>query len=356
MRAMGPSVALVAPGGGTPGGQGVQARALAERLRREGHEVRFVPIDPPFPRGARWLRRLPYARTLLNESLYLARLVDLRRSDVVHVFSAAYWSFVLSALPAIVAARALGKPVLLNYHSGEAEDHLRRWGRCIHRWLALADRIVVPSQYLRSVFERHGIEARVIPNVVDTARFRFRERRPLLPRLLSTRNLEPHYRVERTLEAYALLRERHPGATLTIAGTGGEEARLRRRAALLGGRVRFTGAVEPQRMQDLYARHHIFLNASAVDNQPLSVLEAFAAGLPVVSTVPGDLASMVRDGETGLAVPSGSPAALAGAVASLLEDPGNALRMARRARREAEQHAWGRVRKAWLDLYAEVAA
>jgi glycosyltransferase involved in cell wall biosynthesis len=329
---------------------------LAESLREEGRDVRFVPIDPPFPRGARWLRRVPYARTILNESIYQVRLLDLRRSDVVHVFSAAYWSFVLSALPAVVAARALGKPVVLNYHSGEAEDHLRRWNGRIQRWLALADRIVVPSQYLRAVFERHGIEVRVIPNAVNTTHFRFRERRPLLPHLLSARNLEPHYRVERTLEAYGVLRQRRPDATLTIAGAGSEEVRLRRLAARLGGGIRFVGAVEPRRMGELYERHDIFVNASSVDNQPLSVLEAFASGLPVVSTIPGDLASMVRDGETGLAVPSGSPEAMAGAVASLLEDPEGARRMARRARKEAERHAWGRVGKAWLDLYEELAA
>src|SRR5207245_1993119 len=123
-------------------------------------------------------------------------------------------------------------------------------------------------------------------------------------RILSARNLDPYYRVDVTLEAFALLRERFPGATLTIAGDGSERARLMRRASALGDRgIRFLGRVAPADMPALYEAADIFVNSSIVDNQPLSVLEAFAAGLHVISTATGDIAALVRDGETGLVVP-----------------------------------------------------
>lgn len=348
----GPRIALVAASLEILGGQGVQARALAEGLRGEGYEVAFVPINPRFPPGLRWLRRVPYVRTLLNEALYLPSLRRLRRADVVHVFSASYWSFVLAVVPAIAVARRLGKRLVLNYHSGEAEDHLARWGALVHPWLSRADVLVVPSEYLRGVFARHGYRGRVIPNVVDTARFRYRQRAPLCPRLLSTRNLEPYYRVDVTLEAFALLRARYPEATLTVAGYGGEEPRLRALAAALSADgIGFVGRVEPTAIPRLYDEADIFVNASVVDNQPLSVLEAFAAGLPVVSTATGDLVNLVRDGETGLVVPPGDPAAIAKAVTALLEDPERAGQMARRARHEVERHTWARVREAWAAVY-----
>ena len=278
-------IGLVAASLDILGGQGVQAVALAAALRREGVDVRFIPIDPPFPPGLRWLRRVPCARTLLNQALYLPGLLGLRRVDVAHLFSASYWSFLLGPVPAIVAARALRKRVVLHYHSGEAEDHLARFGPLVHPWLRLVDEIVVPSDYLRRVFERHGYRPRVIRNVVDTSRFRYRDRMPLRPRLLSTRNFEPHYRVENTLKAFAILRRRHPDATLTLAGYGSQEARLRRLADALGtGGIHFVGRVEPPSVPALYDRADIFLNSSVVDNQPVSILEAFASGLPVVST------------------------------------------------------------------------
>jgi len=350
-------IGLVAASLDILGGQGVQAVALAAALRREGVDVRFIPIDPPFPPGLRWLRRVPCARTVLNQALYLPGLAGLRRVDVAHLFSASYWSFLLGPVPAIVAARALRKRVVLHYHSGEAEDHLARFGPLVHPWLRLVDEIVVPSDYLRRVFERHGYRPRVIRNVVDTSRFRYRDRIPLRPRLLSTRNFEPHYRVENTLKAFAILRRRHPDATLTLAGYGSQEARLRRLADALGtGGIHFVGRVEPPSVPALYDRADIFLNSSVVDNQPVSILEAFASGLSVVTTATGDIPAMLRGGEAGLLVPAGDPAAMADAVAGLLENPDRALRMARRGRDEAREYGWTRVREAWDAVYRGNAA
>jgi glycosyltransferase involved in cell wall biosynthesis len=348
-----PRIAVIAASLDIVGGHGVQALALAEGLGRDGFDVELIPVNPRFPAGLSWVRRCSYARTFLNEALFVPSLRALRRADVAHVFSAAYWSFLLGPAPAITTARSLGKRVVLNYHSGEAEDHLARWGALVHPWLRRADAIVVPSEYLREVLLRHGYRADVIPNVVDTTRFGFRERAPLRPCLLSTRNLEPHYGVSETLEAFTLVKRRYPDATLAVAGQGSEEGRLRRLAAQLGdGGIQFLGRVEPAEMPALYARHDIFVNASHVDNQPVSILEAFAAGLPVVSTGTGDIAAMVRTGESGRLVPGGDPSAMASAVVGLLENPEASRLMARRARVVAEAHTWPRVRQAWAAVYA----
>jgi glycosyltransferase involved in cell wall biosynthesis len=346
-------LALVAASPRIVGGQGVQAQALAEALRAEGHDLRFVPVDPLFPRGLRWVRGWPYARTVLNEALYLPSLGALRGADVVHVFSASYWSFLLAPAPAMLAARALGRRVLLHYHSGEAEDHLGRWGALVHPWLRLADELVVPSSYLRRVFEAHGYRPRVIHNVVDTSRFAYRERSRLGPRLLCARNLDPYYRVDTVLRAFALLRARHPGATLTITGHGRAEDSLRALAAELGPEgIRFTGPVKAAAMPALYDEADIFVNCSVVDNQPVSVLEAFAAGLPVVTTPAGGIPDMVRHDDTGLIVPAADPVATAEAVAALLRDPDRARKLAARARREVDAYTWPQVRKAWAAAYA----
>jgi L-malate glycosyltransferase len=349
------SVAVVAPSSQIPGGQSVQAAILTEKLRDDGWNVTFLATDPEFPRPLGWLRRYRYLRTVANEMLYGASLRGIGRGRIAHVFSASYWSFLLAPLPAMVAARLLGRRVVLNYHSGEAEDHLRNWGVLVRPWLRLAHRIVVPSRYLREVFAEFGFEAVVIPNVVDTSRYRYRERSPLRPRFLSTRNFEPYYRVDNTLEAFRLVRERYPQATLELAGVGSEEPRLRRLAESIGG-VRFAGHVTADRMPDLYADADVFLNSSVLDNQPVSILEAFAAGLPVVTTTPGDLRSLVRDGVTGVVVPQDDPAAAAEAVIRLLGEPPLACLVARQAREAVEEFTWARVGPKWNEVYAEVLA
>ena len=349
MRSAHPRIVIVAASLDILGGHGVQATSLVGALARDGIPVAFLPINPLFPPGLRWIRRWPYLRTLVNQALYLPSLLRLRHADIVHAFSASYASFLLAPMPAMLMGRLMRRRVILHYHSGEAADHLARWGVFVHPWLKLADEIVVPSQYLASIFAAHGHAARVIPNVVSPTRFRYRDRSPLRPRLLSTRNLEPHYRVDVILEAFARLKARLPEATLTVAGYGSEEARLKQMATR---GVRFVGRVEPAEMPRLYACADVFVNASVVDNQPVSILEAFAAGLPVVSTPTGDISALVRHGQTGLLVPENDPDTLAAAVLALFERPFEALEMARAARREVRRFTWAAVRSGWLDVYA----
>ena len=350
-------VAIVAASLEILGGQGIQATALARRLESEGWDVRFLPVNPRFPQRLQAIRDWPYVRTVVNEALYLPSLAALREVDRVHVFSASYWSFLLGPAPAIVAAKALGKRVVLNYHSGEAEDHLSRWGLGIHPYLRLADEIVVPSEFLREVFARHGYTARVIPNIVDTRQFRYRERNPLRPSLLSTRNLEAYYSVDTVIEAFARVQQACPEATLTVAGYGSQEGYLRALAAGLGvSGVQFVGRVEPDRTAALYDSADVYVNASVLDNQPVSLLEAFASGLPVVSTAVGDVPNMIRHGEAGLLVPCRDPQAMADAVLSLLRDPEGARRLARRAHEGLAAYAWPQVRAAWERVYFGEAA
>ena len=174
-----------------------------------------------------------------------------------------------------------------------------------------------------------------------------------------TAGYESWLTVDVVLRAFALLKTRYPQATLTVAGYGSEERRLRAIAlALKVDDIRFVGRVAPQEMPALYAQADIFLNASVVDNQPLSVLEAFAAGTPVVSTPTGDIPSMVRHGETGLLVPPEAPGAMAAAIGETLDRPERALQMAEEAYDDLDRFTWRAVRDQWQSVYrgAAVAA
>ena len=345
-------IAMVAPSLVSLGGQAAHAKVLADHLRLDGYTVDMVPINPPFPRGAGWLKRLRYIRTVANEGLYLPTLRKLRRADVVHVTSASYWSFLLAPLPAILAARRWGRPILLNYHSGVADEHLANWGSLVHPWLKMVDKIVVPSLFLRDVFARHGYQTDVIHNVIDTTLYRYRQRVPLLPEFLSVRNFEPHGGVEYTLVAFAMIQTAFPAASLTIVGQGTQEPELKHLAQALTLRnVRFIGAVEPAAMPDLYDSHSVFLNSSLVDNQPMSVLEAMASGLPVISTPVGDIPNMLQGDELGTLVPIGDPAAMAMAATMLLEQSERAALMAQRAKESLIQYDWSKVGPAWGETY-----
>ena len=312
----------------------------------------LVPINPvpraPFDR----LLRIKYVRTLVTQLLYWPLLVrELRRADIVHVFSASYSSFLVSPLPAIVVGKLLGKPVLVHYHSGEAPDHLGR--SRIARWvLKRVDLNVVPSAFLQGVFAQFSIPATVVANTIDLRRFAYRARDPLAPRLLSTRNLEPLYNVACTLRAFARIEARVPDATLTVVGQGSQSDSLRALAADLGLRnVTFTGAVPPEEIHRAYGEADIYVQTPSIDNMPNSVIEAFACGLPVVATRIGGVPAILSDGVHGLLADDNDDAAIAAHVIHLLEHPAEARRLAAAAFDTCAAYEWPTVREQWLAVY-----
>jgi glycosyltransferase involved in cell wall biosynthesis len=318
-------------------------------------EAWLVPVNPVPPRPFDRALQLKYLRTVATELTYFPLLLrDLARADVVHVFSASYWSFLLAPLPAIVAARLLGRPVVLNYRSGEAPDHLNR-SALARAALARVDRNVVPSRFLADVFARFGIEAAIIPNIVDRNRFRFRRRSPLRPRLLSTRNFDDLYNVACTLRAFRLVQDRWPEASLTLVGGGPQETMLRRLVAALAlENVTFTGRVHPDAIADYYDSHDIYVQTPNIDNMPTSIIEAFASGLPVVSSDAGGVPAIVTPGENGLLAAVDDHRGIASHVLRLLDDGPLAASIVENASRTADACTWRHVRQQWVRLYRSV--
>ncbi|MDQ1589958.1 MAG: hypothetical protein QOG71_585 [Pyrinomonadaceae bacterium] len=351
-------VLIVAPSLGILGGQAVQAARLLARFEAEPSlEVSFLPVNPRLPGLLGRLQGVKYARTVLTSIAYIASLLArVRAFDVIHVFSASYTSFVIAPTPAILIAKLYGKKIVLNYRSGEAEDHLTRWRRTALPTIRLVDEVAVPSGYLVDVFARFGLGARSIYNFVETERFRFRARRPLRPVFLSNRNLEPLYNVGCILRAFAVIQKRFPEATLTVAGDGSQRAELEQLARELDLRnTEFVGSVAQSRMPELCERADIYLNSSNIDNMPGSIIEAYAAGLPVVTTDAGGIPYILADGQTGLMVRRGDHEALAAAAISLLEDEALAEQLAANALAACRQYSWAAVRDEWLKLYFELA-
>jgi glycosyltransferase involved in cell wall biosynthesis len=351
-------VAVVAPSLRILGGQAVQADRLLRAWDGDAAvEAWLVPVNPEPPRPIRWAQDVKFLRTIITQLAYWPSLVRaLRRADVVHVFSAAYTSFLLAPLPAILVARTLGKPVVLNYRSGEAPDHLRR-SPIARAALRAVDRNAVPSRFLQEVFAGFGIRADVIPNIVDTDRFRFRRRERLAPRLLSTRNFEPLYNVACTLRTFAIVQRSRPDATLTLVGGGSQDARLRGMAEELGLRhVTFAGRVPPSEIWRYYTEADIYVQTPDIDNMPTSVLEAYSSGCPVVATAAGGVPAILTDEVHGLLASCGDHEAVAARVLRLLDDPALAARLADAARARCDECTWTRVRSRWLALYRDLAA
>jgi L-malate glycosyltransferase len=346
-------VAIVGPSHRYVGGQSVQVDMLL-RSWQDDEEVQaaFIAADPEIPSALRWVSGIPFLRTLLRQPLYWATLwKDLKEADVAHVFSASYWSFLLAPAPAYWIARVIKKKVLIHYHSGEAADHLQRsW--VARRILKRADCVVVPSDYLVDVFARFDLPVTAIANVVDMDQFSFRSRIPLRPRLICSRGFHPYYGVEDVVRAFSVIREKHSHAVLCLLGAGPSERAVRElvKSLRLSG-VEFTGAVPHHEIANYYERADIFINASRLDNMPVSILEAFASGTPVVTTAGGGIRYMVENERTGLVCAPGDWQSLAENALRLLREPELARRLSENAHSESKKYRWGSVRGEWLATY-----
>lgn len=319
--------------------------------------VGFLPHNPTLPGPFRVLQRIKYVRTVLT-SLFYWFLLILRapRYDVFHIFSASYYSYLLSAAPAILISKLFRKKCILNYRSGEAEDHLQNWRLSTRPIMRLADVIVVPSGYLVDVFARFGLKARFIYNIVELDRFKFRDRRPLRPVFLTSRLLEPLYNVGCVLRAFALIQQRYPEARLTVAAEGwmrGELEQLARDLKLHA--TEFIGRVPFEKMPALYDSADIYLTATNLDNMPSSITECMASGLPVVTTDAGGIPYIVTHEETCLMIKRDDHEAMAAAAIRLLEDQELADRIARQAREASRKFTWPAVRDEWVRLYQGLA-
>jgi glycosyltransferase involved in cell wall biosynthesis len=196
-------VAIVAPSLRYVGGQSAQADLLLRLWRDDPDvDVKMIEVDPPLPRLLNWAEEIPGLRTILREPIYFYHLWrGLRGVDVAHAFAASYWSFLLAPSVAWLASRLRGKKILINYHSGEGRDHLRRFrsGKFV---LSHSDAIVTPSGYLVDVFREFGLKATAVPNLVDLSQFNYRERNPLRPHLVCTRGFHRYYCVDVVVRAF----------------------------------------------------------------------------------------------------------------------------------------------------------
>ena len=271
--------------------------------------------------------------------LELARILRRLRPRIAHVMDV--WP------QAVVAARLARVPrVLVTHHTPELPRRDNLAGRAWQRlgWLARPE-VIYTSEVDRERDGRrpsHVVALGIDLDRFDGARPALRSERPLVGNVA---RLAPQKDHRTLIEAARLV----PEADFVVAGDGGLRHELERQAA--GSRVRFLGARDD--VPELLASLDVFAFPSLFEGLCLAVIEAQAAGVPVVATPVGGIRETVVDGETGLLVPTGDPGGLAAAIRRLLEDRPAAEAMAAEAKRRVrERFSIERMLDETLRLYA----
>jgi len=244
--------------------------------------------------------------------------------------------------------RRAGKPYVLMLRGGALPEFANRWPRRVRALLGSATSVIVPSGYLFEHMRPYRADLRLIPNALHVQSYRFRLRSLPSPSLIWLRAFHRIYNPALAPAVLARLAEEWPGVRLTMHGPDKHDGALeatRDSARQFGveGLIRIPGAVPKLRVPDVLSTGDIFLNTTDFDNTPVSVLEAMASGLCIVSTDVGGIRHLLEDGTNALLTPRGDADAMANAVRRILTEPGLAARLSSNARRKAESFDWSVV-------------
>ncbi len=353
------------------GGAETMAAALSRCLAARGHEVAWSLLRGPGTLGETLAAEGDLAAGLGPGRLPVSAIPRLRRR-----LRGARALYALDHQNAVVAgalaASLAGVPRrVVAVHTTGLWGGRPSLGRSFRAALTAYHAVLALSPgHARYLVERERVpeaKVRVVPNGIALERFAALPGRnaarealdlPLEAEVVgSVAMLRPEKNQLLLLEAAAALRPRHPRLTVVLVGEGCERAVLEARAARpdLDGAVRFLGARED--VPALLPAFDLFALSSlpAVETQPVSVLEAMAAGVPVVATRVGDLAALLEEGAAGALVPSADREALSGALAGLLADPARRAALAARGRTVAARHSLEASAEALLNVLEETA-
>ncbi len=213
---------------------------------------------------------------------------------------------------------------------------------------------IAPSMYLHQAFEALGYPVDYIPNNIDMKIYQCKRREIVRPRLLYVRAFHTIYNPTLAIHVLVDLLKKYDDAVLCMVGPD-KDGTMKETVDLaqsLGvtDKVKFTGALTKPDWIALSADYDIFISTTDFDNHPVSVIEAMALGLPVVSTNVGGVPFLIDDQENGLLVPPRNRDAFVAAIAHYVENPIDAQLVAEKARKKVEAYDWEIVKKQWFDL------
>ena len=323
----------------------------SEEEKGASHGERYQVSRFRRPISKRWGVRLVLPR--------LIRLHRRHRFDVLHCHAAYPQAYVASTLKRLYGIPYVVRPHGSDILPGERIRSNPRLERRARQGLADADAVIAQGEFLKDVIVNLGVnenQVRVIHNGVDLSEFAdappFSHPRPYI---LALGNLLHRKGMDVLIRSYARLAS--PRADLLIAGTGGELEALRALSNELGvaSRVRFVGFVSGVEKVSLYRGAEFFVCPSRREPFANVILEAMAAGLPVVATDVGGNRQLVGSGRHGLLCRSEDVEGMAEALGTLLDSPGRLSESRAAVPEYVARYGWERIAQEYASLYDEVA-
>lgn len=292
-----------------------------------------------------------------SKSNKLLRLLDMvwttlrlfKRLDIVLIDTYStqnfYYALVISQL-----CRFLNLDYIPILHGGNLASRLNSHPKWSHLIFDNSKCNVSPSLFLKEVFENAGFKNIIhIPNTIKIENYPFEHRNYDAPKLLWVRSFSKIYNPELAILLFKKLKDTYPKASLCMVGPDADGS-LNTVKALAHQQhltVKFTGKLEKKQWVSLSKDYNIFINTTNLDNTPLSVIEAMALGLPVVSTNVGGMPYLIENELDGLLVQPNHASDMCSAVISLFNNSEKREQLIGNARKKVEKFDWIDIKSLW---------
>lgn len=328
---------------------------IGNALSRKGATVTSVEIISGL------LQKENYnVRVYSNKRLKIVRMLDMifntlryaGKSDVVLIDTYSTTNFWYAVIIGKLCT-ILSLPYIPILRGGNLPNRIQNYPTISKKLFSKAKTNIAPSNYIISSFKRQGItNLTYIPNSIETSKYTFKKRAKISPKLLWVRSFSEIYNPIMALKVLKNLLNTFPDASLTMVGpekdASFEECNAFAKANNLP--VTFTGMLSKEDWWSLAQKHDLFINTTNFDNTPVSVIEAMALGLPVVSTNVGGMPFLIDHEKDGLLVPKGDILIFEQSLIKLLQDPELCERLSSNGRKKAERFNWETVKLLWEEV------
>ena len=283
--------------------------------------------------------------------MILTIIINRRSTDYVLIDTYSGLAFIYTFTCSILC-RIIGLNYLPILRGGDLPKMLFRKKAITKAIFSNSKNNIAPSFYIKSKFDQLGIKSVYIPNSIDINRYTYKIRQNCRPRLLWVRSFHRVYNPIMAIKVFSKIKEEMPSAQLCMVGPD-KDGSLKICKELVNrlnfsNCVRFTKILSKKDWINLSSEYDIFLNTTNFDNQPVSVIEAMALGLPIVSTNAGGLPYLHNNGVDALLVNKNDVNKMAQIVLKVIKDKSLASRLSMNARMKAEKFDWYKVQASWI--------
>lgn len=259
-----------------------------------------------------------------------------------------WFAFIISQLCRVLKLKYIAK-----LHGGDLPNRLAKSPFFCDMIFKNAYKITAPSGYLMSAFEvKYSNNIIFIPNTIEIDNYPIVQKEYTVPKILWVRSFSSIYNPKMAIKVAANLKEKFPDVALCMIGPDKENLidDCKKYAKELNVSVEFTGKLSKKKWIKRSQEFNVFINTTHFDNTPISVIEAMALGIPIVSTNVGGIPFLLNDSENALLVKDGDAQAMGKAIEKIMCDSKLRSTIITNGRALVEDFDWSIVKQKWIDI------